>query len=170
MVGSSLSVLALFAVLARSLVSRFAFRACTLPSLSRFPFYDSQVYVGWFFGSKGAPRRPKSDSKLLFLAPRASKSAPRGLQETFRGLPRRRCDSDPILDQFLAPKTEPGTLKIIEILARVVKNQGFAILSLDRFRTSIWDPPGLLLEGIWPPGNAETSLLSGLGPSKSRFK
>ena len=75
-----------------------------------------------------------------------------------------------MLDPFLAPKSEPGTSKIIEILATVVKNQGFAILSLDRFRTSIWDPPGLLLEGIWPPGNAETSLLSGLGPSKSRFQ
>ena len=43
LVGSFLSVLALLPVLARSLVSRFAFRAGTLPSLSRFPFYDSQV-------------------------------------------------------------------------------------------------------------------------------
>ena len=74
------------------------------------------------------------------------------------------------MDQFLSQKREAWTSKIIEILATVVKNQGFAILSLDRFRTSIWDPPGLLLEGIWPPGNAETSLLSGLGPSKSRFQ
>ena len=35
LVGNVLSVLALLAVLARSLVSRFAFRPCTLPSLSR---------------------------------------------------------------------------------------------------------------------------------------
>ena len=29
---------------------------------------------------------------------------------------------------------------------------------------------GSFWEGIWPPGNAETSLLGGLGPSKSRFQ
>ena len=79
--------------------------------VARFPFHDSQVYVGWFFGSQGAPRRPKSDSQLLVFAPRASKSAPRALQEAFRGLPRRRCDSDPVWDPFLASKSEPWDLK-----------------------------------------------------------
>ena len=77
--------------------------------LARFPFHDSQVLCWGAFGSKSAPRRPKSDSILLFFAPRASKSAPRGFQEAFRGLPRRRRDSEPIWDQLLAPKREFGT-------------------------------------------------------------
>jgi len=74
------------------------------------------------------------------------------------------------LEPFFALKREPWTSKIIEINATVVKNQGFAIFSPDRFWTSIWDPPGLLLGGYLAPGNAETSLLGGLWPSKSRFQ
>ena len=73
--SAALFVLALLAVLARSLVSRFAFRACTLPSLSRFPFYDSQVYVGVFLAAKSAPRGPES-------VPRGFQERPRGLQES----------------------------------------------------------------------------------------
>ena len=65
----------------------------------------------------------------------------------------------------------PGLEKNIKIHARVVKNQGFAVLSLVRFRTPIWGPPWApLWEGISPPSHAETSLLGGLGPSKSRFQ
>ena len=70
----------------------------------------------------------------------------------------------------MAPKRKPWTSKIIKILATVVKNQGCAIFSPDRFGTSIWDPPGLVLRGYLAPGNAETSLLGGLWPSKSRFQ
>ena len=127
-----------------------------------------QVLCWVVFGSKSAPRVAKSDSKLLFLAPRASKSAPRGRQEAFRGLPRRRCVSGSFLDPFLAPKSEPGTSKLIKILATVGDLSGFAIFSLDRFRTSFLDPPGLLLGGYLAPRQAKNGLLGGLGPSKSR--
>ena len=61
--SAALSVLASLAVLARSLVSRFAFRARTLPSISRFPFYDSQVLCWSVFVSKSAPRASKSESR-----------------------------------------------------------------------------------------------------------
>ena len=48
---------------------------------------------------------------------------------------------------ILVPRRGRWTSKIIEILRTVVKNQGFAIFSLNRFRAPIWDPPGLLLGG-----------------------
>ena len=46
----------------------------------------------------------------------------------------------------------------------------FTIFSLDHFRTSIWDPPGLLFGGYLALKIAETDLLGPLGPSKSRFQ
>jgi hypothetical protein len=165
---AALSVLALLAVLARSLVSRVAFQACTLPSLSRFPFFDSTGLSWGLFGFKSALRGPKSAPRDFFSAPRASESAPRGSQEAFRGLPRRRCDREPILDPFLTPKSEPGTSKIKEILCTVVKNQGFAIFSSTRFRTSIWDPFGLRFGTLLALKMAETCLWIPLGAPKSR--
>ena len=91
----------------------------TFSSFARFPFHDSQVYVGWFLGSKSAPRRPKSDSNIFFSAPRASKRAPRGYQEAFGGLPRRRCDWEPILEPFWTRFWRPRPLKI-EVFVREV--------------------------------------------------
>ena len=44
------------------------------------------------------------------------------------------------------------------------------IFSSDRFRTSIWDPPGLFLGGYLTPKMAETSLQGALGPAKGRFQ
>ena len=94
----------------------------------------------------------------------------RGKKEAFSSHHAPKTQSEAILYRFLPPKRELGTSKIIKILATVVKNQGFAIFSPDRFWTSIWDPPGLVLGGYLAPGNAETSLLGALGPSKSRSK
>ena len=51
----------------------------------------------------------------------------------------------------MAQTNELGTSTIIKILATVGDFNGFAIFSLDCFRTSIWDPPGLRLESISPP-------------------
>ena len=63
----------------------------------------------------------------------ASKRVPEGfrVEDTIR---------TPFWTHFGGLTREPGTSKIIEILAKVIKNQGFAILSLDRFRTSILGP------------------------------
>ena len=58
----------------------------------------------------------------------------------------------------------------MKILATVGDVSGFAIFSLDRFRTPFLDLPGPLLGGYLDPRQAETGLLGGLGPSKSRFQ
>ena len=94
---------------------------------------------------RGSQERPKSGSDLFFPAPRASKSAPRGLQEGFRGLQRRRCDSDPILDPLWAPKKDAWTAKIKQIQCSVRELRDFSSFSSDRSCAPIWDPPGLLL-------------------------
>ena len=98
--SAALSVRVLLAMVACSLVPRFAFRACTLPRLS----HEIQVLCWRFFGLSIAPRGSKSDSDYFFSAPRASKSVPRGFQEAFRGLPHRRCDWQPVWGPFLASK------------------------------------------------------------------
>ena len=69
--------------------------------------------------------------------PRALQEGSKRLSEGFRVEDRIRT---PFWTHFGGLKREPGTSKIIKILARVVKNQGFAILSLDRFGTSILGP------------------------------
>ena len=59
--------------------------------------------------------------------------APRAVQEAFRGLPRRRCDSDPILDPLSAPKKEVGTSKIKDMLCTDVKKTRFRHFQLGSF-------------------------------------
>ena len=73
---------------------------------------------------------------------------------------------DPLLD----PIRELGTSKIIKILATVGDFNGFAIFSLDRFRTSILDPLGLPFGTFLAPKMAETSLGLPLGAAKSRSR
>ena len=111
--------------------------------------------------------RPKSAQErfqlVFFRLQERSKSAPRRLL-------RRRCDWEPVLDPFFAPKSEPGTSKIKQILCTVVKNQGFAIFSPSRLRTSIWDPFGFFFGTHLAPKIVETSLQGPLGPAKSRFR
>ena len=140
----------------------------TFCSFARFPFHDSQVLCWVFFSFKIAPRASKSDSRHFFSAPRRSKSAPRGFQGAFGGLPGRRRDWVPVFDQFLTLKSEPGTSKIKEILCTVVKNQGFAIFSSSRFRISIWNPFGVRFGTLLGPKMVETCLGIPLGAPKSR--
>jgi len=109
LLSSCAVVLALVFLLLSLLLLRLQFS--TLSSLTRFPFYDSQVLCWCVFGCKIAPRGSKSDSHYFFSAPRASKSAPRGSQEAFRRLPRRRCDRGPVLDPFLTRFLRPWDLK-----------------------------------------------------------
>ena len=82
----------------------------------------------------------------------------RALQEVFKRVPEGFCVEDAIQtlfwNHFGGQKREPGTSKIIKILAKIVKNQGFAILSLDRFLTSILGPSWFFFwEGIWCPSH-----------------
>ena len=59
--------------------------------------------------------------------------------------------------------------KIIKILAAVVKIKVLLFSALIVFGPRFGTLLGSFWESIWPPGNAETTFLGGLGPSKSRF-
>ena len=78
---------------------------------------------------------------------------PRALQEVFKRVSEGFRVEDtirtPFWNHFGGQKRDPGTSKTIKILAKVVKNQGFAILSLDRFRTSILGPSRAHFERVF---------------------
>ena len=114
--------------------------------------------------------RPRAVSNYFFSVLEASKSAPRRFQEGFGRLPRRRCDSDVILDPLMAPKSEPGTSKSKKNIEKTIVFKEITVFSSDRFWTWIWHPPGLLLGGYLAPRQFKIGLLGALGPSKSRSK
>ena len=78
---------------------------------------------------------------------------PRALQEVFKRVSEGFRVEDtirtPFWNHFGGQKRDPGTSKTIKILAKVVKNQGFAILSLDRFLTSILGPSWALFGRVF---------------------
>ena len=71
------------------------------------------------------------------------------------------------MDALLDPFWEPRDLKNQGILRDI---QGFAIFSLDRFRTLILDPPGLTFGTLLAPKIAENCLEIPLGAPKSRSR
>ena len=132
------------------------------------PLLKSNRALPEYYVDHSAPyKRSKS-------TPRAAKSAPRALQEASKRLPEGFRVEDAIRIQFWThfwlQNMILGPKKSSKILATVCDFSGFAIFSLDRFRTSIWDPPGLILGGYLAPKMAETRLLGGLGPSRSPFQ
>ena len=84
---------------------------------------------------------------------RAPKTLSRALQEASKRVPQGFRVEDtiriPFWIHFRGSKKGSWDVKNIKILAKVVKNQGFAILSLDRFLTSIWGPSWVLLGRVF---------------------
>ena len=119
--------------------------------------------------SPGHPRAVQEPIPILVVRlqerPRALQEGSKRLSEGFRVEDAIR---NPFWTHFWHQKESSGLKKIIKILATVGDFSGFAIFSLDRFRTSFFDLPGLLLGGYLASRQAETGLLGGLGPSKSR--
>ena len=91
-----------------------------------------------------SPRAPQDGPRAIQDYFFRLQERPRALQEASKRVPEGFRVEDtirtPFWTHFGGLKREPGTSKIIKILAKVVKNQGFAILSLDRFLISILGP------------------------------
>ena len=114
---------------------------------------------------------PKSGQERFQLYFFRLQERSRALQEASKRVPEGFRVEDtiriPFWIHFGGLKREPGTSKIIKILAKVVKNQGFAILSLDRFLTSILGPLGsgaliYMGERVLEPFGAEKNSLNRL--------
>ena len=77
----------------------------TFSSFARFPFHDSQVLCWGVFGSKSAPRRPKSDSNFFFFGSKSlqerSKRLSRGFWMASASRMRSGTNFRPVLGPFL---------------------------------------------------------------------
>ena len=104
----------------------------------RFGRFDASIAWGHIRGSSGPLQKgvQKGVKKGSFWGLRVDLGYP---QKRYGGF----------WTHFGGQKREPGTSKIIKILAKVVKNQGFAILSLDRFLTSILGPSWAHFERVF---------------------
>ena len=96
---------------------------------------------------------PKSGPRAIPALFFRLQELPRALQEASKRVPEGFRVEDairtPFWNHFGGQKRDPGTSKTIKILAKVVKNQGFAILSLDRFLTSILGPSWALFGRVF---------------------
>ena len=115
--------------------------------------------------SRGASWPSQSRSQLLFFGPKRLQERPKRLARGFLTPSASKIRFGPHSGPILGVQNEtPGLEKNIKILARVVKNQGFAVLSLVRFRAPIWGPPWAPLWGsIWPPGHSKPVSSAPLG-------
>ena len=127
--------------------------------------------LGVCYRSQEASKSGQEAAKRSFFRlqepPRALQEASKRLSEGFRVEDAIRI---PFWTHFWLQKESLGANKSLKSLQPSLKIKVLLFSALIVFGPRFGTLLGSFWEGIWPPGNAETSLLGGLGPSKSRFQ